>query len=109
MLQAVGGDPGLAPAPSVQTRFSADGFWWWDGAQWRPAFSEDRLWRWTGQSWEPARQSGAAGGGNALALIVGMAVGLVVLVAVMAVAVIYYAGPQISNVFSNVLGAPTPP
>ena len=45
------GDPGTPAPGAAQTRFSADGFWWWDGAQWRPALSEDRLWRWNGQTW----------------------------------------------------------
>jgi hypothetical protein len=111
MLQAMGGVPGVPAQASAQTRFSADGFWWWDGAQWRPAYSQDRLWRWTGQSWEPARGSAASGSGagSALGLIVGMAVGIIVLVAAIALAIIYFAGPQISNVFSNIVGAPTTP
>jgi hypothetical protein len=105
------GDPGAPAAASPQTRFSADGFWWWDGAEWRPAYSQDRLWRWTGQSWEPARQSGAAasGGGSPLRLIVGLGVAVVIMVAVMAVAVIYFAGPQISSELSNLVATPTTP
>jgi len=111
MLPAMEGVPGIpAPAPA-QTRFSADGFWWWDGAQWQPAYSQDRLWRWTGQSWEPARGSatGGSGGGSALGLILGLTVGVVILVAAIVVAVIYFAGPQISNIYSNLTVTPTTP
>ncbi|MCL2794217.1 MAG: hypothetical protein FWD85_02790 [Microbacteriaceae bacterium] len=32
--------------------FSEDGYWWWDGAQWRPAFSADRKWRFDGTTWQ---------------------------------------------------------
>src|SRR5258707_13440081 len=58
MLRAMGGDPGAPPPAEAQTRFSADGFWWWDGSEWKPALSQDRLWRWNGQSWEPAGRGG---------------------------------------------------
>jgi hypothetical protein len=107
-------DPGAAPQASVQTRFSADGFWWWDGAQWRPAYSQDRLWRWTGQAWEPtARPSpvpgSGSGAGGAAGIVVGMVLGTIVLVGLMALAIIYFAGPQISNVFSNLVGTPNSP
>jgi hypothetical protein len=110
MLQAMVGDPGAPPPAPAQTRFSADGFWWWDGGEWKPALSQDRLWRWTGSTWEAARPGGAPGsGGGSLGIIVAAVVGVVLLVAVTAVAVIYFAGPQISNVFSNLVTASSSP
>src|ERR1700676_4634392 len=105
--------PDAAPQTSTQTRFSADGFWWWDGAQWRPAMSEDRLWRWTGSTWEPARTSGSAApgspSGGTFWIAVGGRVAIVILVGVLAAAILYFAGPQISNVFSNLVTTPSSP
>ena len=102
------GDPN-APAPArTQTRFSADGFWWWDGAEWRPAVSQDRLWRWNGQAWEPARPAVAAGRGGAGAAIgitIAIFLGVIVLVSLVTVVILATMGNQISNVFSNVAAA----
>src|SRR2546430_17644980 len=61
------------PSAPSHTKFSDDGFWWWDGASWKPAVSPDRLWRWNGQAWAPATHTGgpaAPSGGS-----VGMAGG----------------------------------
>ncbi len=103
-----GGPTGPGPAAS-QTRFSADGFWWWDGAEWRPALSQDRLWRWNGQAWEPARlgappRSGG-GAGTAIGITVAVFAGVLVLVALITIVILYTMGNQISNVFSNVAAA----
>jgi Flp pilus assembly pilin Flp len=114
MLQGMGGDPGQpAPAPA-QTRFSADGFWWWDGAEWRPALSGDRMWRWNGHSWGPARPEGQrasrAGAGIAIG-ITAIFLGVIVLVSIVVVVVLLTMGNQIANVFVNVataLGTPSP-
>lgn len=38
---------------SVQTGWSADGNWFWDGAQWNDAVSEDGKWRFDGAGWQP--------------------------------------------------------
>ncbi len=38
----------------IETQLSADGGWWWNGAEWVPAVSADGLWRWTGTAWEPS-------------------------------------------------------
>src|SRR5467141_317234 len=60
---------GAPQPPPAGSRFSPDGFWWWDGATWRPAYSQDRLWRWNGQSWVPAAATPArSGGGSAVAI-----------------------------------------
>jgi hypothetical protein len=117
MLQTMGGDPGAPPPVAAPTRFSADGFWWWDGSEWKPALSQDRLWRWNGQSWEPAGRGGVAmssggpGAGAAIGITVAILLGIVVLVGLITVAILYTMGNQIANVFSNVvaaLGTPSP-
>ena len=93
------------------TRFSADGYWWWDGIEWKPALSPDGLWRWTGGGWVPARPA-AGGGGSAVGLTIGLVaafVGVLVLVGIVVLAVLYTMGTQISNVFSNVAAALTSP
>jgi hypothetical protein len=94
-------------------RFSADGFWWWDGAGWKPAYSQDRLWRWTGASWVPAaaQPPRSSNAGLFIGLGIGAFVLVVVVVAVIVAAILYTSGPQIANVFSNVaaaLGSPSP-
>ena len=112
----MGGDPGAPPPAATLTRFSADGFWWWDGAQWRPAFSQDRLWHWNGQAWEPAHpaaatRSGGLGAGAAVGITAAIFVGILVLVSVVVIVILYTMGNQITNVFSNVvaaLGSPSP-
>jgi hypothetical protein len=102
-------DPGAARTAAAQTRFSADGFWWWDGAEWRPALSQDRQWRWNGQAWEPARLSAApssgGGAGAAIWITVAVFVGVLVLVAMFTVLILFTMGNQITNVFSNVAAA----
>jgi hypothetical protein len=110
MLPAVGGKPGPAAPTSPQARFSADGFWLWDGSQWRPAMSEDRLWRWTGSTWEPARPGGSApGSGGVVGIVIAVLVGTLIPVGVIAVAVLYFAGPEIANTFSNLVTSPSTP
>ena len=96
-----------------QTRFSADGFWWWDGAEWKPAVSPDRQWRWNGQGWVPARPAGGGGGGVGIA--VGLTLltffGVLVVVSIVVIVIVLTMGNQIANVFSNVvaaLGSPSP-
>jgi hypothetical protein len=103
------GDPN-PPAPATpQTRFSADGFWWWDGAEWKPAISQDRLWRWNGQSWEPAGLAAApanrSGAGAAIGITIAIFLGVIVLVSLVTVVILLTMGGQISNVFSNVAAA----
>jgi hypothetical protein len=106
------GDPAPPPAVAPQTRFSADGFWWWDGAEWRAALSPDRLWRWNGQTWEPAHPSGTgsrSGAGLAIGITVAIFISIVALVLVVTAAILYAMGGQISNVFSNVAAALSSP
>jgi hypothetical protein len=99
-----------APQTPTQTRFSADGFWWWDGSQWRPAMSEDRLWRWTGSTWEPARAGGSASSSKgSIGILIAILVGVFILVGVITAAVIYFAGAQIVNTYSNLVLTPSSP
>jgi len=94
-------------------RFSADGFWWWDGASWKPAYSQDRLWRWNGASWVPAQAPPprSSNTGLVLGLGIGLFVLVMIVVAAIVAAILYTSGAQIANVFSNVaaaLGSPSP-
>jgi hypothetical protein len=99
------------PAHPPQTKFSDDGFWWWDGAEWKPAVSPDRLWRWTGQTWVPAQQAAAApaaaghGAGMAVLVTVGVFVGVLVVVSILVLVILLTMGGQIQNVFQNVVAA----
>jgi hypothetical protein len=98
--------PQSGPPNPVQPKFSDDGFWWWDGVEWRAAYSHDRLWRWTGQGWVPARSAPPAGSGRKVGLtfgLVGGFVGILVLVALIVAAILYETGGQVTNVFSSVV------
>ena len=103
------GGPGGSRPTAAQTHFSVDGFWWWDGAEWKPAVSQDRLWRWNGHDWEPngsVKASGAGSGvGAAVGLTVASFVGVLILVSAIVVVVLLTMGNQITNVFSNTLAA----
>jgi hypothetical protein len=92
------------PPPVPHTRYSDDGFWWWDGASWKPAVSADRLWRWNGQTWVPAQAAAAEqahGPGNAILISVAVFLGVLVLVSIVATIVFVTMSDQIGNVFSN--------
>src|SRR4029077_18244821 len=90
-----------APPPSSsQTHFSADGFWWWDGAEWRAAYSQDRLWRWNGQGWVPAQTPAPPGAGGAVGLTVGLVagfLGILVLVSIIVIVILLTMGNQLTN------------
>jgi hypothetical protein len=101
---------GTNPPPRPQTTFSPDGFWWWDGTQWKAAVSPDRLWRWNGHTWEPNRQIGPPprrGGGATTAVVVTVLgfFAVLVLVSILTVVVLLTMGNQLANVFSNVVAA----
>ena len=103
-------DPGQAPAAPPQTRFSIDGFWWWNGAEWKPAVSPDRLWQWNGQAWVPrARAASGSSAGAGVAITVAVFAGVLVLVSIFTVVVLLTMGGQIANVFSNVVAALSTP
>jgi hypothetical protein len=40
----------------LSTRFSPDGMYYWDGAQWVSTISHDGRYRWNGQAWVPVGQ-----------------------------------------------------
>jgi hypothetical protein len=101
--------PGATPAASPQTRFSIDGFWWWDGAEWKPAVSPDRLWQWNGLTWI-ARNAGTVAGSSAsqgVVITIAVFAGVLVLVTMLTLVVLLTMGGQIGNVFSNVVAALT--
>ena len=99
----------MQPA-APHTRYSDDGFWWWDGASWKPAVSPDRLWRWNGQTWIPAQQQStpaathARGPGSAILISVGVFIGVLVLVSIIATIIFASMGDQLGNIFTNVFG-----
>lgn len=50
------GTTGLLSASNsgdLETLFSPDGAWWWNGSSWIPAFSDDQRWHWSGTEWQP--------------------------------------------------------
>jgi uncharacterized membrane protein len=49
----------------VSTRFSPDGMYYWDGAQWASTLSPDGRYRWDGASWVPTRWTGPAAASQA--------------------------------------------
>ena len=99
-------------APQRPPTVSPDGFWWWDGAQWRSTMSPDGRWRWDGRAWVPAAPAGAppraGGGAGAMTAVIVtiLAFGaVIVLVSVLVIVVLLTMGNQIANVFSNVVAA----
>jgi hypothetical protein len=67
--------------------FSADGYWWWDGAAWQPAVSPDRRWRWDGRAWIAIGETRPTSGlstGALVAIIASTAVVVLVIVSVLA-------------------------
>jgi hypothetical protein len=95
------------PPAVPHTRYSDDGFWWWDGASWKPAVSPDRLWRWNGQTWVPSEAplaSPAHGPGNAILISLVVFLGVLVLVSIIATVVFVTMSGQIANVFTNMFG-----
>lgn len=105
MLGSMVGPQGGPPPRAPVTRFSADGFWWWDGAEWKAASSPDGLWRWTGGGWVPARSAAGTGAASGAGLTTGLVLaflGVLALVTIAVAAILYTMGPQVANVFSNV-------
>ena len=96
-----------APSAPPNTRFSSDGFWWWSGAEWKPAVSPDRLWQWNGATWVPRAVAAGSrpGAGVGVVITIGGFAGVLVLVSLLTVVVLLTMGGQIGNLFSNVVGA----
>jgi hypothetical protein len=110
IVQPMGANPPGPASPNRPASFSPDGFWWWDGTQWRSAISADGRWRWNGTAWEPHHTGApakAGGGGATTAILITVLAfgGILVLVGILVAASLYAMGDQISNVFSNVIAA----
>jgi hypothetical protein len=92
--------------------FSADGYWWWDGATWQPAISPDRRWRWDGRAWIPIGENRPPSGLSTGALVAIVASGAVVVLVV--VSVLAYVGfsrftsQSSGGVFPTATGSPAP-
>jgi hypothetical protein len=93
--------------------FSADGYWWWDGAAWQPAISPDRRWRWDGRAWIAIGETRPASGLSTGALVAIIASGAVVVLVV--VSVLAYIGfsrvnfnPSTGGVITISSGSPSP-
>ena len=97
---------GEPASPAPQTRFSADGFWWWDGAEWKPAISPDRRWRWNGTGWvpAPAPRGTRSGTGMAIGLIAGVFVIVLLLVGAITIAVVLLLGGHLGGASSATVG-----
>jgi len=65
--------------------FSADGYWWWDGAAWQPAISPDRRWRWDGRAWIAIGETRPPSGLSTGALVAIIASGAVLVLVVVSV------------------------
>jgi len=65
--------------------FSADGYWWWDGAAWQPAISPDRRWRWDGRAWTAIGETRPPSGLSTGALVAIIASGAVLVLVVVSV------------------------
>jgi hypothetical protein len=89
---------------AAPTQFSADGFWWWDGAEWRPAISPDRLWRWNGSGWVPAQARARRSNGLAIGLIVAVFAVVLVLAAVVTVVVVLLLAGNLGGASSALIG-----
>lgn len=80
------GPGGASPARPQNPRFSTDGYWWWDGADWRPAVSADRLWRLDGAAWVAVAKARPPSSSRRAGLLIGLtAAGAIVILVVFSV------------------------
>jgi len=73
------------------TTFSPDGYWWWDGAGWKPALSSDGSWRWTGRAWVAAGAAQPTRRGLSTGALVGLVAGVTAIVLVVVAVMSYVA------------------
>src|SRR5438477_10424248 len=79
------------------TTFSPDGYWWWDGAGWKPAVSPDGSWRWTGQAWVAAGAAKPTRRGLSTGALVGLIAGVTATVHVVAAVMSYVAVSRLNT------------
>ena len=73
------------------TTFSPDGYWWWDGAGWKPALSSDGSWRWTGRAWVAAGAAQPTRRGLSTGALVGLVASVTAIVLVVVAVMSYVA------------------
>ena len=95
--------PGQVEGP---TTFSPDGYWWWDGAGWKPALSPDGSWRWTGQAWIPAVAAQPTRRGLSTGALVGLVAGVTAVVLVVVAVLSYVAVSRFSSQTPAVIQTP---
>ena len=81
--------------------FSADGYWWWDGAAWQPAISPDRRWRWDGRAWIGMGETRSPSAGLSTGALVAMIASTTVVVLVVVSILAYIGFSRLGNIPSS--------